>query len=125
MRFGTTGQFRVTGHMVQSDYLVIEESENLDNSSCNSIVKTAGRGFSFPGQPPPLTTTKVTTAMTASAELYGFPSGYFVIRNVANGRLWDVGGDDVEDGIEILLWPEKDKSLVESEFHLLWRTSQL
>jgi hypothetical protein len=54
--------------------------------------------------------------MTASAELYGFPSGYFVIRNVANGRLWDVGGDDVEDGIEILLWPEKDKSLVESGF---------
>lgn len=39
-----------------------------------------------------------------------------MIRNVANGRLWDVGGDDVEDGIEILLWPEKDKSLVESGF---------
>ncbi|KAG1757821.1 WD40-repeat-containing domain protein [Suillus lakei] len=46
--------------------------------------------------------------------LYGFPPGYFVIRNLANGRLWDVGGDDVEDGVEILLWPEKEKSLVET-----------
>jgi len=54
--------------------------------------------------------------MTASAQLYGFPEGYFVIRNVANGRLMDVGGDEVEDGTEILLWPEKEKSLVESEF---------
>ncbi|OAX38377.1 hypothetical protein K503DRAFT_800488 [Rhizopogon vinicolor AM-OR11-026] len=52
--------------------------------------------------------------MSASAQLYGFPPGYFVIRNVANGRLWDVGGDDVEDGIEILLWPEKERSLVET-----------
>jgi WD repeat-containing protein 23 len=53
--------------------------------------------------------------MSANAQLYGFPPGYFVIRNLANGRLWDVGGDDVEDGVEILLWPEKEKSLVESE----------
>lgn len=65
------------------------------------------------------------TAMAASAQLYGFPPGYFVIRNLANGRLWDVGGDEVEDGIEILLWPEKEKSLVESGFVLYTRKSYL
>ncbi|KAG2159612.1 WD40 repeat-like protein [Suillus bovinus] len=49
-----------------------------------------------------------------SSSLYGFPPGYFVIRNLGNGRLWDVCGDDVEDSAEILLWPEKEKSLVET-----------
>lgn len=63
--------------------------------------------------------------MSANAQLYGFPPGYFVIRNLANGRLWDVGGDDVEDSVEILLWPEKEKSLVESEFAFRTRTSEL
>jgi len=52
--------------------------------------------------------------MATSAQLYGFPPGYFAIRNAANGRLWDVGGDEVEDGIEIVLWQEKEKSLVET-----------
>jgi WD repeat-containing protein 23 len=63
--------------------------------------------------------------MSANAQLYGFPPGYFVIRNLANGRLWDVGGDDVEDSVEILLWPEKEKSLVESELAFRTRTSEL
>jgi hypothetical protein len=44
----------------------------------------------------------------------GFPPGYFVIRSVATNRLLDVTQDDVEDGTEILLWPEKETSLVES-----------
>ncbi|KII94049.1 hypothetical protein PLICRDRAFT_132413 [Plicaturopsis crispa FD-325 SS-3] len=44
---------------------------------------------------------------------HGFPSGYFVIRSVATDRLWDVGADQIEDGTEIILWPEKDNSLVE------------
>jgi len=61
--------------------------------------------------------------MSASAQLYGFPPGYFVIRNLANGRLWDVGGDEVEDSVEIILWPEKEKSLVESESIFCTRTS--
>ncbi|KAF9229039.1 hypothetical protein BS17DRAFT_770944 [Gyrodon lividus] len=52
--------------------------------------------------------------MAAEAQLSGFPPGYFVIRSVATGRLWDVSLDEVEDGTEIVLWPEKEQSLVES-----------
>ncbi|KAF9245903.1 WD40 repeat-like protein [Melanogaster broomeanus] len=48
------------------------------------------------------------------AHLFGFPAGYFVIRSVATGRLLDVSLDEVEDGTEIVLWPEKEQSLVES-----------
>jgi hypothetical protein len=47
-------------------------------------------------------------------ETYGFPPGYFVIRSVASNRLLDVSADDIEDGTEVLLWPEKESSLVES-----------
>lgn len=47
----------------------------------------------------------------------GFPAGYFVIRSVATNRLLDVTMDDIEDGTEIGLWPEKEKSLVESKFN--------
>ncbi|KXN88944.1 hypothetical protein AN958_06815 [Leucoagaricus sp. SymC.cos] len=43
----------------------------------------------------------------------GFPPGYFVIRSVATNRSLDVKGDAVEDGTEVLLWPEKETSLVE------------
>ncbi|KAF8846158.1 WD40 repeat-like protein [Paxillus ammoniavirescens] len=52
--------------------------------------------------------------MAAEAQLSGFPPGYFLIRSVATGRLWDVSLDEVEDGTEIVLWPEKEQSLVES-----------
>ncbi|KIM88977.1 hypothetical protein PILCRDRAFT_3128 [Piloderma croceum F 1598] len=52
--------------------------------------------------------------MTADLQTFGFPTGYFVIRSVATSRLWDVEGDEIEDGTEIALWPEKEKSLVES-----------
>ena len=52
---------------------------------------------------------------TANIENTGFPSGYFVIRSVASGRLLDVTMDDTEDGTELGLWPEKEKSLVESQ----------
>lgn len=48
------------------------------------------------------------------AHLSGFPPGYFVIRSVATGRLWDVNSDEVEDGTPVILWPEKEQSLVES-----------
>lgn len=51
--------------------------------------------------------------MTADSQTFGFPAGYFVIRSVAAQRLWDVEADDVEDETEIVLWPEKEKSLVE------------
>ena len=53
---------------------------------------------------------QVTTLM---AQLFGFPPGYFVIRSVATDRLWDVSSDEVEDGAPIILWPEKEQSLVE------------
>ncbi len=51
---------------------------------------------------------------TEDGDTYGFPPGYFVIRSVATNRLLDVGGDEVEDGTELLLWAEKESSLVES-----------
>jgi len=47
-------------------------------------------------------------------ESTGFPVGYFVIRSVAANRLLDVALDEIEDGTEICLWPEKESSLVES-----------
>ncbi|KAJ7757545.1 WD40 repeat-like protein [Mycena metata] len=64
----------------------------------------------FPCAPLPLTT------MTADFQLdtHGFPPGYFIIRSVASERLLDVTMDDVEDGAEIVLWPEKDSSIVET-----------
>lgn len=54
--------------------------------------------------------------MALSAESnYGFPSGYFVIRSLSVGRLFDIELDDVNDGAEVILWPEKESSLVEGE----------
>lgn len=52
--------------------------------------------------------------MTADLQTYGFPAGYFVVRSIASNRLLDIEGDGIEDGSEVLLWPEKEKSLVES-----------
>jgi hypothetical protein len=57
-----------------------------------------------------------TTTMTDIVERSGFPPGYFVVRSAACERLLDVSGDEIEDGTEIVLWPEKEKSLVESEY---------
>lgn len=53
---------------------------------------------------------------TADIDNTGFPSGYFIIRSVASERLLDVTMDDTDDGTEIGLWPEKEKSLVESQY---------
>jgi len=47
-------------------------------------------------------------------ETFGFPPGYFTIRSVASNRLLDVSMDDVEDGTGILLWPQKESSIVET-----------
>ncbi|TFY75821.1 hypothetical protein EWM64_g8192 [Hericium alpestre] len=58
-----------------------------------------------PSEPPPAPTIH---------DNFGFPAGYFVIRSLANGRLLDVSQDSTDDGAEIILWPEKDTSLVES-----------
>ncbi|KAJ7143827.1 hypothetical protein C8R44DRAFT_758985 [Mycena epipterygia] len=53
--------------------------------------------------------------MTADleTETYGFPAGYFVIRSVASNRVLDVSMDSIEDGTDVVLWPEKDSALVE------------
>ena len=47
----------------------------------------------------------------------GFPVGYFIIKSAATGRVFDVYLDEIEDGTDIILAPEKEKSMVESEFH--------
>jgi hypothetical protein len=49
---------------------------------------------------------------------HGFPTGCFILRSVPTGRLLDVASDSVQDGAPIILWPEKDNSLVESTFSL-------
>jgi len=51
---------------------------------------------------------------SANSQLFGFPPGYFVIRSDSTGRLLDVAADWVEDGADVILYPEKEKSLVES-----------
>lgn len=63
------------------------------------------------------------TPLDADLHTYGFPAGYFVIRSVATNRLLDVDSDDVEDGTNIILWPEKDSSLVESKSSYAHRQS--
>ena len=61
---------------------------------------------------------------TANIDDTGFPSGYFIVRSVASDRLLDVTMDNTEDGTELGLWPEKEKSLVESQYlqvsNLFW-----
>jgi len=52
---------------------------------------------------------------TTDIDTTGFPPGYFIILSVASDRLLDVTMDYIEDGAEIGLWPEKEKSLVESQ----------
>ncbi|KAK2461517.1 hypothetical protein APHAL10511_005980 [Amanita phalloides] len=48
------------------------------------------------------------------ATTHGFPPGYFVIKSIACDRALDVAQDEIEDGTELLLWIEKEKSLVET-----------
>ncbi|KAG8695082.1 hypothetical protein FRC09_009407 [Ceratobasidium sp. 395] len=42
----------------------------------------------------------------------GFPTGYFVIRNCATGRLLDIATNSAADGTRAVLWTPKDNSLV-------------
>lgn len=55
------------------------------------------------------------------AESLGFPSGYFSIRSLATGKLWDIHGNFDADGTLVYLWREKEKSLVESQLLLTFR----
>ncbi|KAG6842432.1 hypothetical protein C0991_007562 [Blastosporella zonata] len=52
--------------------------------------------------------------MSGDVQTYGFPSGYFVVRNIGTNRFLDVKGDQIEDGTEVILWSETDSSLVET-----------
>ena len=54
--------------------------------------------------------------LSADLQTYGYPAGYFVIKNLANDRLLDVESDMVEDGTPLILWPETETSLVEGEW---------
>ncbi len=55
------------------------------------------------------------TPMEADLHTYGFPSGYFIIKNVASNKVLDVQGDMVEDGAPVILYRETETSLVEGE----------
>ena len=56
-------------------------------------------------------------SIAASASTYGsisgFPLGYFMIRSLASGRVLDVDSNQLSDNTEVVLWEEKEKSLVE------------
>ncbi|KZO92336.1 hypothetical protein CALVIDRAFT_540977 [Calocera viscosa TUFC12733] len=53
------------------------------------------------------------TGPGATGVTHGFPTGYFIIRNLSTNRVLDVGGSATADGSELFLWPEKEGSLVE------------
>lgn len=53
------------------------------------------------------------TSMEADLNTYGFPPGYFVLKNVATDRVLDVQSDMVEDGTPVILYDETETSLVE------------
>ena len=55
----------------------------------------------------------------ASSNDLGFPPGCFILRSVSTKRLFDVAGESVRDRTPIILWPEKDNSLVESKSFII------
>lgn len=54
----------------------------------------------------------------ASSTDLGFPPGGFILRSVSTKRLLDVAGESVRDRTPIILWPEKDNSIVESKLFI-------
>jgi len=52
--------------------------------------------------------------MSVTGESTGFPTGYFVIRSMATGRLLDISSSSANDGTEVILWPDTETSLVEN-----------
>jgi len=57
--------------------------------------------------------TYLSAVSSSAGQNYGFPPGYFIIRSVATGRLLDIEHNDVDDGTEVISWPEMESSLVE------------
>ncbi|KIM33749.1 hypothetical protein M408DRAFT_325357 [Serendipita vermifera MAFF 305830] len=54
------------------------------------------------------------SAASLNGNARGFPLDYFCIRSLATGKLLDVPTGERTDGQEIILWNEKENSLVES-----------
>lgn len=48
----------------------------------------------------------------------GFPSDCFILRSVSCKRLLDVTTHSVQDSAPIILWPEKDNSLIEGKLSI-------
>ncbi|OCB87135.1 hypothetical protein A7U60_g5872 [Sanghuangporus baumii] len=72
----------------------------------SSTTQTVLNSQNPPPYSPPL-------SLAAAESNFGFPSGYFVIRSLATGRVLDVEHDSLDDGAEIILWPEKESLLVD------------
>lgn len=53
--------------------------------------------------------------LTAAEANFGFPPGYFIIRSLAAGRVLDVENGSIDDGAEVILWPEKETLLVDGK----------
>ena len=60
-----------------------------------------------------LLTSMQLTPMEADLHTYGFPPGFFVIKNVATGRVLDIESGMVGDGAPVILWPETETFLVD------------
>lgn len=58
-------------------------------------------------------TTDESKVISAPDEDLGFPAGYFVLRNTGSDRMLDVERSGIDDGTEVILFPETEKSLVE------------
>ena len=69
-------------------------------------------------RPPALQQNTYSRISSSAPDSLGFPTGYFVIRNLATGRLWDVCENKPDDGTPVILYREKEASLVEST--LVW-----
>jgi hypothetical protein len=71
--------------------------------------------------PPPYS---IAAYASTYGSIFGFPLGYFMIRSLATGRVLDVDSSYISDGTEVVLWEEKEKSLVEGLYLMcIWSMS--
>ena len=61
------------------------------------------------------------TSAALNGNARGFPLGYFCVRSLSTGKLLDVPTNETKDGQEIILWHEKENSLVEGKLKQLLR----
>jgi len=66
-------------------------------------------------EPPPYTRSSRRSGSTSGASIHtlGFPTGYFLIRSMATGKVLDVSTGAIADGTPVVLWTQKEKMLVE------------